>query len=69
MQKIKFKEKCPYEVGDKIQFEKGGAVNTMTITDILVEYSVKNETAKFKLELDGWYMLDTSRHEVKIPER
>lgn len=22
MQKIKFKAKCPYEIGDKIQFEK-----------------------------------------------
>ena len=69
MKKIKFKAKCPYEVGDKIQFEKCGVVNTMTITDIIVEYSVKNEAAKFKLELDGWYTLDTSRHEVKIPER
>ena len=28
MQKIKFKAKCPYEIGDKIQFEKGGKTQT-----------------------------------------
>ena len=37
MQKIKFKAKCPYEIGDKIQFEKGGKTQTMDVTDIITQ--------------------------------
>lgn len=66
MVKAKFKAVCPYELGDKIEFKKGDKVHTMTITDILTEHSVKTGKVKFRLELDGWYMLDTNLHEVTI---
>lgn len=39
--KIKVKAYCPYEIGDKVQFEKGGNVKTMEITDVITE-TVKN---------------------------
>lgn len=64
--KIKVKAYCPYEIGDKVQFEKGGSVKTMEVTDVITETSTKNGTSKFRLELDGWYMLDTNLHEIKI---
>lgn len=64
--KTRVKAYCPYEIGDKIQFEKGGSAKVMEITDIITETSVKNGTSKFRLELDGWYMLDTSLHEVRV---
>ena len=41
MQAIKFKAKCPYEIGDKIQFEKGGKMQTMDVTDIITQVSTK----------------------------
>lgn len=66
VKRVKVKAYCPYEIGDKIQFEKGGNAKTMEITDVITETSAKNGTSKFRLELDGWYMLDTSLHEVKI---
>lgn len=65
MKTIKFKAKCPYEIGDKIQFEKAGRVNKMEITDIIVEKSEKTGRINFVLELDGWYRLDTKLHEIK----
>ena len=65
MKMIKFKAKCPYEIGDKIQFEKAGRVNKMEITDIIAEKSEKTGRINFVLELDGWYRLDTKLHEVK----
>lgn len=65
MKTIKFKAKCPYEIGDKIQFEKAGGVNKMEITDIIAEKSEKTGRINFVLELDGWYRLDTKLHEVK----
>ena len=65
MKTIKFKAKCPYEIGDKIQFEKAGRVNKMEITDIIVEKSEKTDRINFVLELDGWYRLDTKLHEIK----
>lgn len=64
--KVKVKVYCPYEIGDKVQFEKGSSVKTMEVTDVITETSTKNGTSKFRLELDGWYMLDTSLHEIKI---
>ena len=64
MKKAKFKAFCPYEIGDKIQFEKGNIIRTMTITDIIAMQSVKNGTTTFRLELDGWYMLDTNLHDI-----
>lgn len=64
--KIKVKAYCPYEIGDKVQFEKGGSVKTMVVTDVITETSAKNGTSKFRLELDGWYMLDTGLHEIKL---
>lgn len=64
--RVKVKAYCPYEIGDKIQFEKGGNVYTMEITDVITETSAKNGTSKFRLELDGWRMLDTNLHEIKI---
>lgn len=66
--KTKVTAYCPYEIGDKIQFEKGGSVNVMEVTDVITETSIKNGTSKFRLELDGWYMLDTSLHEVKVQD-
>lgn len=65
MKTIKFKAKCPYEIGNKIQFEKAGRVNKMEITDIIAEKSEKTGRINFVLELDGWYRLDTKLHEVK----
>ncbi len=65
MKTIKFKAKCPYEIGDKIQFEKGGQVREMKITDIIVERSVATGRNNIVLELDGWYKLDTKLHEIK----
>ena len=65
MKTIKFKAKCPYEIGDKIQFEKAGRVNEMEITDIIAENSEKTGRINFVLELDGWYQLDTKLHEIK----
>ena len=67
MQKIKFKAKCPYEIGDKIQFEKGGKTQTMDVTDIITQVSAKTGDITFILELDGWYKLNTKLHDVKIP--
>ena len=64
--KIKVKAYCPYEIGDKVQFEKGDSVKTMEVTDVITETNEKNGTSKFRLELDGWYMLDTNLHEIKI---
>lgn len=66
LKKIKAKAYCQYEIGDKVQFEKGGSVKTMEVTDVIMETSAKNGTSKFRLELDGWYMLDTNLHEIKI---
>lgn len=68
VKKVKVKAYCPYEIGDKVQFEKSGNVNVMEITDVITETSAKNGTSKFRLELDGWYMLDTNLHEIKIQE-
>lgn len=65
MKTIKLKAKCPYEIGDKIQFEKAGRVNKMEITDIIAEKSEKTDRINFVLELDGWYKLDTKLHDVK----
>lgn len=65
MKTIKFKAKCPYEIGDKIQFEKAGRVNKMEITDIIAEKSEKTGRINFVLELDGWYKLDTKLHVIK----
>lgn len=64
--RVKVKAYCLYEIGDKVQFEKGGSIKTMEITDVITETSAKNGTSKFRLELDGWYMLDTNLHEIKI---
>lgn len=64
--KVRTKVYCPYEIGDKIQFEKGGKISTMTITDVITQISTKEQTTKFILELDGWYRLDTNLHEVTI---
>lgn len=66
IKKVKVKAYCPYEIGDKVQFEKGGSVKIMEVTDVITETSAKNGTSKFRLELDGWYMLDTNLHEIKI---
>lgn len=63
--KIKVKACCPYEIGDKVRFEGGGNVHIMEVTDIIMEISVKEETSKFRLELDGWYMLDTTMFDIK----
>ncbi len=65
MKTIKFKAKCPYEIGDKIRFEKAGRVNKMEITDIIAEKSEKTGRINFVLELNGWYKLDTKLHEIK----
>lgn len=64
--KIKTKVLCPYEIGDKLQFANG---KTMEITDIITKTSLKRNKTTFILELDGWYKLDTSLHDVEIPEK
>lgn len=66
VKRVKVKAYCPYEIGDKVRFEKGGSIKTMEVTDVITETSAKNGTSKFRLELDGWYMLDTNLHEIKI---
>jgi len=45
-----FNVRCPYEVGDKIQDEKG---KEYTITDIMTIHSVKQMRVKFVYELDN----------------
>lgn len=67
MQLIKFKAKCPYEIGDKVQFEKCGNKKVMKVTDIITQISAKSGQITFILELDGWYKLNTNLHEVKTP--
>ncbi len=67
MQMLKFKAKCPYEVGDRVRFEKGGELKIMEITDILTQINAKTGHIKFILELDGWYKLDTDLHAVDVP--
>ena len=67
MQMLKFKAKCPYEVGDRVRFEKGGEWKIMEVTDILTQISAKTGRIKFILELDGWYKLDADLHEVNAP--
>lgn len=67
MQMLKFKAKCPYEIGDRVRFEKGGEMQIMEITDILTQISEKTGHVKFILELDGWYKLDTDLHAVDVP--
>lgn len=69
MKKAKFKAYCPFEIGDKVQFDKGGKKRVMTVTDIIAEHSVKTGKVNFRLELDGWYMLDTALHEFTSVER
>lgn len=66
MKQARFKAYCPYEIGDKIQFTKGDKKHEMVITDIIAEHSVKTGNVKFRLKLDGWYMLDTSLHEITL---
>lgn len=67
MQLIKFKAKCPYEIGDKVQFEKCGNKKVMEVTDTITQISAKSGQITFILELDGWYKLNTNLHEVKTP--
>ncbi len=67
--KVKYKAVCPYEIGDKIQFDKGGKTNVMEITDVIVETRVSTGETSYRLELDGWYMLDTKTHDIKLPEK
>lgn len=67
MQMLKFKAKCPYEIGDRVRFEKGGEMQVMEITDILTQISAKTRHIKFILELGGWYKLDTDLHAVDVP--
>ncbi|GLB30151.1 hypothetical protein LAD12857_20740 [Lacrimispora amygdalina] len=66
MHAVKFKVKRPYEIGDKIQFEKCGNKKVMDITDIISEMSARTGSIIFILELDGWYKLNTNLHDVKI---
>lgn len=67
MKTIKFKTKCPYQIGDKIQFEKGRETKVMKITDVITQVSEKTGKITFILELDGWYKLNTRMHDIKIP--
>lgn len=72
MQMLKFKVTCPYEIGDRVRFEKKGSAyhrgetKVMEITDIFTQISAKTRRIKFILELDGWYKLDTDLHAVDI---
>ena len=67
--KIKAKVYCPYEIGDKVRFKKGDNVHVMEVTDIITETSVRDGTSKFRLELDGWYMLDTTMLDIEALRR
>lgn len=37
MHAIKFKAKCPYEIGDRVRFDKCGNEKIMEITDIITQ--------------------------------
>lgn len=65
MHLIKFKAKCPYQIGDKVQFDDTG--KTMEVTDIITKISAKTGKVTFILQLDNRYMLDTATHDIKIP--
>lgn len=65
MHAIKFKAKCPYEIGDMIRFEKCGNKKVMQITDIITQISAKTGDIVFILELEGWYKLNTNLHDVQ----
>lgn len=67
MHAIKFKAKCPYEIGNKVKFEKYGNEMVMEITDIITQISAKTGEIVFILELDGWYKLNTNLHDVHNP--
>lgn len=64
MKKQVFKVKIPFEVGDYIKFKKASEERIMKITDIITESSYVRGSTKVKLELEGWYILDLSRHAV-----
>ena len=65
MQMLKFRAKCPYEIGDQVRFRKGRELRVMEITDIITQISAKTGHVKFILELNGWYKLDTDLHDVR----
>lgn len=65
MHAIKFKAKCPYEIGDRVRFDKCGNEKIMEITDIITQISAKTGEIVFILELDGWYKLNTNLHDVQ----
>lgn len=67
MRALRFKAKYPYEIGDRVRFEKGGEMRVMEITDIVRQASEKTGRIKIILELDGWYKLDTDLHVVDMP--
>lgn len=53
MRAIAFKAKCPYEIGDKLCFDKCGDCRVMEVTDIITVMSAKTGGVKFVLELDN----------------
>lgn len=62
MRLVKFKAKCPYEIGDKVQFDS--TKNIMTITDIITQVSAKTGKITFILELDGKYKINTDHNTI-----
>lgn len=66
MHAIKFKVKCPYEIDDRVHFDKCGNEKIMEITNIITQISAKTGEIVFILELDGWYKLNTNLHDVQL---
>lgn len=69
MKKVKIKIDCPYEIGDVVQFKTNGSIKRMEVTDVIMTLRTKDNSIKFTLELEGWYMLDTNRHKVAITQK
>lgn len=53
MQAVSFKAWCPYEIGDRVKFDRCGDQRVMEVTDIITQMSAKTGKASFILELDG----------------
>ena len=53
MQAVGFKAWCPYEIGDRVKFDRCGDQRVMEITDIITQMSAKTGAVRFLLELDN----------------
>lgn len=53
MHAVGFKAWCPYEIGDRVKFDRCGDQRVMEITDIITQMSAKTGAVRFLLELDN----------------